>query len=1548
MEWAQDPTRPRRAAISSFGFSGTNAHAVIEEVPSPEPQVRTEGEAPGQRDGRPTPILISGKTDTAVRGQAAKLLLHMDHAGSVSLVDLGFSSATSRAALEHRAAIVATDPQGLRVALEALARGTQTDVSTSWVAKAVAAPQQTLAFVFSGQGSQWWGMGRGLYELFPVFADVFDAVCAGLDGLLGCSLREVLFEGDGSGLAGTGLTQPALFVVEVALCGLLESWGVVPGVVAGHSVGEFAAAYVAGVVSLEDACRLVVARGRLMEDLPSGGVMVAVEASEADVLPLLIGLEDRVGIAAINSPTSIVLSGVEDTVTTVVEQLGERRSKALTVSHAFHSPLMDPMLDAFRTVAESVTFHEPKLPIVSTVTGRPITTGEMSNPEYWVQHIRQPVRYADAVQALAEQGVNVFLEVGPGGVLTGLTQTNLDQATAIPTLRPNTAEDLSLTTALAHLHVHGTPIDWPALYTGRGARLVDLPTYPFQRDRYWLDIQSGAGDLAEAGLRDAEHPLLAAVVAMAEGDGVLLTGRLSMAAHSWLAEHVVLGTTVLPGTALVELAIRAGDQIGCGRLEELTLQTPLVLPETGSLRLQVAVGLPDEHGHRPIRLYSQQEDALATERWACHAVGAVSHTHGSSDPALQEPVVDLAEWPPAGAEPVDVSALYDQLAGAGLEYGPVFRGVHAGWRRNGEFFAETSLPEQTSVAGYGIHPALFDSALHSVGFVGSEERTDGPLVPFAWSGVRLYATGATSLRLRIAPASTGGRGALSLVAADGEGTAVFSVESLDLRPVDAEQLSRTGNTSGDGLFRVDWVPLPDPASPAVNDVRIPLRDSLTGLAGDFDPVPDVVAVRVPMMSGCGSQAPTATVQATLLLIQEWLLRPEFEPSRLVLVTQSAVTTGLLPTSSAGDAAGHSATPEPYSEVNVAQAAVWGLVRSAQLEHPGRFGLVDLVDLDDGEDTTELTIAIATDEPQMALRGTQVLVPRLVQVEQTLPTSNRQLSSTGGTVLITGASGTLGRIVARHLVAEVGVRSLVLASRSGPAAEGAAEFSAELRELGAIIDTVACDVSDREALVRLLDRVPGEYPLTGVIHAAGVTDDGVISALTSERVATVFKPKVDAAFHLHELTKDLDLTAFVLFSSAAGTFGNAGQGNYAAANAALDALATTRRTTGQPALSLAWGLWTHTSTLSAELAEADHYRMSRSGLLPLETSEGLALLDRALGVDEPVIVPARWDLPVLRDQARSGSLPVLLRSMVPVSTQRVRAAVTPSGGASTTLARELAELTESRQHDTLVKLVITHAAAVLGHGRPESVQANQAFRELGFDSLTAVELRNRLASATGVRLPAGLVFDYPTPQALAKHLRQELLGAGAAASAPIALPASDDPIAIVAMSCRYPGGVETPEDLWALIELGRDAISDFPSDRGWDLALLSEGGSSGSSDTGMGGFLYQAGEFDAGFFGISPREALAMDPQQRLLLETSWEAFEGAGIDPTTLQGSRTGVFTGAMYHDYASSLQTVPEGVEGFLGTGNSASVVSGRLSYTFGLEGPAVTVDTACSSSLV
>ncbi|MFD8986156.1 SDR family NAD(P)-dependent oxidoreductase, partial [Streptomyces sp. NPDC059564] len=709
---------------------------------------------------------------------------------------------------------------------------------------------------------------------------------------------------------------------------------------------------------------------------------------------------------------------------------------------------------------------------------------------------------------------------------------------------------------------------------------------------------------------------------------------------------------------------------------------------------------------------------------------------------------------------------------------------------------------------------------------------------------------------------------------------------------------------------------------------------LDTLAGDGTPVPDLVAVLAPG----GEARPGAAAEAALSLVQDWLSDERYAASRLLVVTRGAVAV------------------DPASGADPAQAAVWGLVRSAQSENPGRFVLVDAEADVEGGDLSELGAAAATGEPQLAVRGGVLLAPRLTRAAEA-PTGDAApdapVFAPHGTVLVTGASGVLGRVVTRHLVAEHGVRRLVLASRRGPAADGAAEFAAELGARGAVVDTVACDVADREAVARLLGSLPAAHPLTGVVHAAGVTDDGVVQALTPERMRGVFGPKVAGALHLDELTRGTELSAFVLFSSAAGVFGNAGQGNYAAANAALDALAHARRAAGLPGVSLAWGLWASTSALTATLAEADHRRIGRSGLVALETGEGLGLLDSALRSPEPLLVPVRWDLPVLREQARAGTLPTLLRDLVPAPVRRTEAAAaTTADGARSVLSERLRGLTGSGRTELLVDLVRAHAAAVLGHGRPESVQPAQAFRELGFDSLTAVELRNRLVSATGVRLPAGLVFDYPTPDALAGHLLAHLDGERpamtAARAATPAGGAGDEPLAIVAMSCRYPGGVRSPEDLWRLLSEGADAISDFPDDRGWDLDLLSEEGAAGSSTTRKGGFLYDAGEFDAAFFGISPREALAMDPQQRLLLETSWEAFERAGIDPATLRGSRTGVFTGVMYHDYASSLQSVPEGVEGFLGTGNSGSVISGRLSYTFGLEGPAVTVDTACSSSLV
>ncbi|MFI2478892.1 beta-ketoacyl synthase N-terminal-like domain-containing protein, partial [Nocardia xishanensis] len=448
------------------------------------------------------------------------------------------------------------------------------------------------------------------------------------------------------------------------------------------------------------------------------------------------------------------------------------------------------------------------------------------------------------------------------------------------------------------------------------------------------------------------------------------------------------------------------------------------------------------------------------------------------------------------------------------------------------------------------------------------------------------------------------------------------------------------------------------------------------------------------------------------------------------------------------------------------------------------------------------------------------------------------------------------------------------------------------------------------------------------HMAGVIDDGAIASLTPARMDTVLGPKVDAALHLHELTRDLPLKAFVLFSSAAGAFGNAGQGNYAAANACLDALAVHRRASGRCGVSLAWGLWD--GGMAGELSDVDRHRMSRTGMLPLSEEQGLALFDASTGIDSAAIVLARLDLDAMR--GTGFAVPALLTGLIP---QRRKA----SSGAATALRARLASTPDSERLGVLVEIVRGQVATILGHQNASAVEADRAFNELGFDSITAIEFRNALKAVTGLALPATLVFDYPTPQALAKYLAEEFSGTSRDIEVTASGAVDDEPIAVVGMACRYPGGVTSPEDLWELVRAGGDAISTLPVDRGWDINGLydPEPGRTGKSYAREGGFLHTAADFDADFFGISPNEATMMDPQQRQLLETTWEALERAGVDPAVLRGSSTGVFTGVMYHDYAQ-------------GHGGNAtgSLVSGRIAYTLGLEGPAVSVDTACSSSLV
>ncbi|MFE3040814.1 SDR family NAD(P)-dependent oxidoreductase [Kitasatospora indigofera] len=1406
--------RPRRAGISAFGASGTNAHVVIEQAPEETPE-----EPAADDSAEPTVWLLSGKTDDALRAQARRLADHITAHPVLRPAAIGRALATTRTMLTHRAALVGSTRTDLVADLAALADGDPRVIT------GVAGSPGRSVFVFPGQGAQWVGMGGELYGSEPVFREVIDACGAALAPYTDWSLVEVLV--GGAPLERVDVVQPALFAVMVALAELWRAYGVEPDAVVGHSQGEIAAAYVAGALSLEDAAKVVALRSKALVALADQGGMVSLGLGHEQAAEFVARWEGRLTVAVVNAPGSVVVSGE-------LEALGELlvaceadgvRARRLPVNYAAHSAQVEVIREQLLTDLAGVTPRTADVPFYSTVTGEPADTVAL-DAGYWYRNLREPVRFDLAVEALTQDRHGVFVEVSPHPVLVPV----MDGVATGTLRRGGGRQEFHL--ALARLHTQGVAVDWTPVFPV-DPHHVPLPTYAFQHRPYWLNPVAAKGDVSAAGLDPAGHPLLGAVVELAGDQNVLLTGRLSTATRPWLADHVVLGSVLLPGTVFVELAMHAGRQAGCDVLDELVLEAPMILPDDGSVPVQVLVGAPDGTGRRPVTVHSRTGGS-----WVRHATGTLAAGGGRPHP------YDTGEpWRPAG-EPVDLTDFYDTLAAQGYEYGPVFAGVREIRRQGDELYAEVALPADTRDR-FGLHPALLDAALQPLTLLAAGR------LPFSFAGVSMRKAGSTA-RVRLTPT---GPDTFRVALADESGP-LAAIDALTVRHrPPGLPVAGTGQ-----LFRLDWVPVESTGeAPAVHHVTPP--------AGD--PV-----------------AAAHTVAAeTLGVLQDFLRDGD---GRLAVVTRGAVGPDL---------------------VDLPSSVVWGLVRAAQAEHPGRFVLVD----------TDDRVLVAGDEPQLVVRGGAAHAARLVRAEAAPAPGPLDPN---GTVLITGGTGTLGRLVARHLRDRHGVRHLLLLSRT--AAE--VDFDAEV---------VACDVADRDALAAVLDSIPAAHPLTAVVHAAGVLDDGVVESLTPGRIDQVLRPKADAAWHLHELTKDLGLSAFVLFSSAAGVLGGPGQANYAAANAFLDALAVHRRALDLPGVSLAWGQWAEASGLTEHLTDTDRKRLARAGVLPMPTDQALALFDLALGAADPALVPAHLDL------SAASTRPLLSRLTRTRPTRR-----TDRPG----LGRELAALPESEQHSRVLELVTGQTAAVLGHTDTSAVSAERAFKDLGFDSLTAVELRNRLSTVAGIRLPATMVFDHPTPDALARHLRDLLVGArrqAPAAPVPVGVPVSDDPVVVVGLGARYPGGVGSAQGLWDLVAGGVDAVGDFPSDRGWDVSRLYDpAGGPGRSYTRSGGFLADAAGFDAGFFGISPREALAMDPQQRVLLETVWETFEDAGIDPTSLRGSRTGVFTGIWSSGYGAGAQ--PPDLEGYLSTGTATSVTSGRVSYLLGLEGPAVSVDTACSSSLV
>ncbi|WP_318842119.1 SDR family NAD(P)-dependent oxidoreductase [Streptomyces marincola] len=1332
-EWVVGAGGVRRAGVSSFGISGTNAHVVVEEAPVVEAPVSSSSGVVSGVSGGVVVWVVSGRSVGGLVGVVGRLREWVVGAGGGVGVGVVGGVLAGRSVFGVRGVVVGGSREELVGGLDGLVGDVESGVVSGGSVVSVGSGfgsvvgsvsgsvsgggvgvsgGRGVVLVFPGQGWQWVGLVVGLLEESVVFAEWMGVCERALEPLVGWSLVGVLRSGDEGWLGRVEVVQPVLWAVMVSLGRLWESLGVVVRGVVGHSQGEVAAVVVAGGLSVEEGARVVVLRSGLVGELVGGGGMVVVSLSVSGVEGLLGEVGGGLVVAAVNGPGSVVVSGEVGALGRLVG-LCEGRGvgvRWVAVDYASHGPGVDVVRERLVEGLVGVVGRRGVLPFYSTVSGG-LLDMEGLGGEYWFENLRRPVLFDDVVRSFGDDVV--FVECSGHPVLVPV----MEGVSAVGSLRRGEGGMRRFLLSVGEAFVRGVDVDWSRLFPGQERAVAqacgDVPTYAFERERFWL---SGGSGLGSGGVG---RGLVGGGVELAGGGGVVFSGRVSLEGYGWLGDHGVWGSVLLPGTGFVELGLRAG-----GRVEELALGVPLVLG-VGGVDVQVRVGEVDGEGRRSLGVFARGGEG---EEWVTHATGTLAPGM-PSEPPRQEGL-----WPPAGAVPMDVD--YDRLAESGFEYGPAFRGLVAAWRRGDEVFAEVRLPQERHGDDFDLHPALLDAALHAGLLAGPSHVR----LPFSWSGVTLHATGATALRVRLAPT---GPDTMSLEAFDEAGEPVVTVDALTLRAVTPQQLLAA--RSDTPLYHLDWVPADSrPSSGAATGARIVLLGTET-LGSTPPSFPDLAAlaagdehartadfVIAPFLhpsAGNPADEVRAAMNEALGLVQSWLADDRFASSQLVVLTREA----------AGDAR------------DLVHAPLWGLIRSAQSENPGRLVLAD-IDAHDASFPALLNV-LPSGEPQILVRAGQASVPRLLRPRAGAgPSPSESVAppplggaNGEGTVLITGGTGTLGGLVAKHIVRTHGVRELLLLSRQGPAAEGAAALRAELAALGAEVTVLACDVSDREALAEALDGIQ----LTAVIHMAGLLDDGVITSLTQERIGAVLRPKVDAAWHLHELTRAADLSAFVTFSSAAGLLGNPGQASYSAANAFLDALAHRRRAEGLPGLSLAWGLWARSSGMTGHLGAEEMRRLGRAGLLPLTTEQGLDLFDAALADRRAaLLVPAALDT---RGSMLRGEVPFLLRRLVRAPARRQSA-----GESAETLKRRLLEASEAERERLLLDLVREHVAHVLGHASAGAVDPGRGFLDLGLDSLTALDMRNRLTSATGRRLPPTLIFDHPTPAAVARLLQAELL------------------------------------------------------------------------------------------------------------------------------------------------------------------------------------------------